>query len=166
MIDLSPIRQYLIKPDAFMLEFIPHEIKSVGLNSFLEYSLKSLDCTRIWSNNMRPMQTIGYTYMREITQFIYTVKTYVDNSEQDDWFNKLLKQHNINVEYEKTNPPIWYGDKKSKDKFNKNVKNKTKVKCSNAKQTDTSNKLSVAEKKLAAKVAKLNALSIKIKPIN
>lgn len=167
MIDLSPIQQYIIKPNAFMIEFVPHEIESVGLNRFLEYSLESLDCTRVWPNGMRPMQTIGYTYIHEVTQFIHTVKTYVKDSEQDDWFNRLLKQHNINVEYEKTNPPVWYGDKKSKDKFNKEVKNKTKVKHNNnVKQTDTSKKLSVAERKLAAKVAKLNSLSIKIKPIN
>lgn len=162
MIDLRSIQQYIRKPDAFTIEFIPHEIESVGLNCFLEYSLKTLDCTRVWDNGMRPMQTIGYPYIHEISQFIYTVITYVEKSEQDDWFNRLLKQHNINVEYEKTNPPKWY-DKKAKDKFDKTVKNKTKVK---HKQTDTSKKLSAAEKKLAAKVAKLNSLSINIKPVN
>ncbi len=165
MIDLSSIQQYIREPDAFMIEFVPHEIKSVGLNCFLEYSLKTLDCTCVWANGMRPMQTIGYPYMHEITQFVYTVKTYVETSEQDDWFNRLLKQHSINVEYEKTNPPKWY-DKKTKDKFNKSVKSKVKVKDNKTKQTDTSKKLSAAEKKLAAKVAKLNSLSINIKPVN
>lgn len=163
MIDLSVIQQYIEKPDTFMLEFVPHEIKSVGLNHFLEYSLKLLDCTRIWKNGMRPMQTIYYPYTNEITQFVYTVKTYVEESEQDDWFNKLLKRHNDNIEYEKINPPIQYSNNK--------IKNKTKTKQHKRKQTeldfpDIPKKVSAVERKLAAKVAKINSLSIKIKPIN
>ena len=35
MIDLSPIKKYIDEPDSFMTNFVPHEIQSVGLDSFL-----------------------------------------------------------------------------------------------------------------------------------
>ena len=171
MLDLTPVQQFIREPDTFTIEYVPHEIKSVGLNHFLERSLKYLDCTRVWSNGMRPMQTIGYPYINEITQFVHTVKTYVEESEQDSWLSKLLEQHNINVEYEKTNPPIWYGGDKAKDKFDKDFGDKPKTRRRKTKQSelgspDAPKKMSAAERKLAAKVAKINSLSINIKPIN
>ena len=168
MIDLSPIKKYIIEPDSFMINFVQHEIKHVGLYSFLEYSFRNLDCSRIMKDGLRPMQTIGYPYIHIITEIIFTIENYIEKDKQDYYFEKLLDLHNKNLEYEKINPPIRY--KSKRDKIN-NKDNNSNIKVKSKKQKDVNNsdkpkKQTAAEKKLAAKVAKINALSFKIKPQN
>ena len=107
MIDLSPIQIYIDEPDSFMISFVPYEIQRVGLDSFLEHNFRSLDCTRVYKNGLRPMQTIGYPYRHTITETVFTIKNYVEENKQDEYFERLLKRHNDNLEYEQINPPIW-----------------------------------------------------------
>ena len=173
MIDLSPIQKYIDEPDSFMTNFIQQEIQSVGLDSFLEYNFYSLDCTRICKDGLRPMQTIGYPYRHTITETVFTIKNYVEENKQDEYFERLLKRHNDNLEYEKINPPIWYGTEKDRRNYEKKYGciDGSKPKRKRTKQQkidfqDESKKQTVAEKKLAARVAKINALSFKIKPQN
>lgn len=173
MIDLSPIQKYIDEPDSFMTSFVPHEIQSVGLDSFLEYNFHSLDCTRIYKDGLRPMQTIGYPYRHTITETVFTIKNYVEEDKQDEYFERLLKRHSDNLEYEQTNLPIWYGTEKDRRKYEKQYdrRDSSKSKRKRAKQqdidfSDMPKKQTVAEKKLAARIAKINALSFKIKPQN
>ena len=173
MIDLSPIQKYIEEPDSFMTSFVPHEIQSVGLDSFLEYNFHSLDCTRVCKDGLRPMQTIGYPYRHTITKTVFTIKNCVEEDKQDEYFERLLKRHSDNLEYEQTNPPIWYGTEKDRHKYEKQYggSDNSKSKRKRAKQqdidfSDMPKKQTVAEKKLAARVAKINALSFKIKPQN
>ena len=173
MIDLSPIKAYIDEPDSFMLDFVPHEIESVGLEKFLEYNFNILDCTRVTKNGLRPMQTIGCPYRRTITETILIIKNYIEEDKQDVYFERLLKRHNNNLEYEQTNPPIWYGTEKDRRKYEKQYDGNdgSKPKRKRVKQQDIDlkdipKKQTVAEKKLAARVAKINALSFKIKPQN
>ena len=173
MFDLSSIKKYIDEPDSFMINFIPHEIQSVGLDSFLEYNFRNLDCTRVYKDGLRPMQTIGHPYRHIITQIIFIIKNYIEEDKQDEYFERLIKQHRDNLEYEKTNPPIWYGTEKDRRKYERQYENKdsTKPKLKRTKQqnidsSDKPKRQTVAEKKLAAKVIKLNSLSFKIKPKN
>ena len=173
MIDLSPIQKYIDEPDSFMTSFVPHEIQSVGLDSFLEYNFHSLDCTRVCKGGLRPMQTIGYPYRHTITEIVFTIKNYVKEDKQDEYFERLLKRHSDNLEYEQTNPPIWYGTEKDRRKYEKQYdrSDSSKLKRKRTKQQDIDfpdmpKKQTAAEKKLAARVAKINALSFKIKPQN
>ena len=173
MIDLSPIQKYIDEPDSFMTSFVPHEIQSVGLDSFLEYNFHSLDCTRVCKDGLRPMQTIGYPYRHTITETVFTIKNYVEEDKQDEYFERLLKRHSDNLEYEQTNPPIWYGTEKDHRKYEKQYSgsDSSKPKRKRTKQQDINfsdipKKQTIAEKKLAARVAKINALSFKIKPQN
>ena len=173
MIDLSAIKKYIDEPDSFMINFVPHEIQSVGLDSFLEYNFRSLDCARVYKDGLRPMQTIGHPYRHIITQIVFIIKNYVEENKQNEYFERLLKQHRDNLEYEQTNPPIWYGTAKDRRKYEKQYENKdsTKSKIKRTKQQnidfqDTTKRQTIAEKKLAAKVIKLNSLSFKIKPQN
>ena len=70
---------------------------------------------------------------------------------------------NKNIEYEKLHPPVIY----DKSKFNtKNKRKTTKHKQTTIEGFDKPKKRSVAERKLAAKVSKLNKLNINIKPVN
>lgn len=173
MFDLSTIKKYIDEPDSFMINFVPHEIQSVGLDSFLEYNFHSLDCTRVCKDGLRPMQTIGHPYRHIITQIIFIIKNYVKEDKQDEYYERLLKQHRDNLEYEQINPPIWYGTEKDRRKYEKQYENKdsTKSKVKRTKQqdiafSDTPKRQTAAEKKLAAKAIKLNSLSFKIKPQN
>ena len=173
MIDLSPIQNYIDEPDSFMISLAQHEIQSVGLDLFLEYNFHSLDCTRVCKDGLRPMQTIGYPYRYDITETVYAIKNYVDKDKQNEYFERLLKRHNDNLEYEQTNPPIWYGTEKDRRKYEKQYSgsDSSKSKRKRVKQqdidfSDIPKKQTVAEKKLAARVAKINALSFKIKPQN
>ena len=172
MIDLSPIQKYIDEPNSFMTKFVPHEIQSVGLDSFLEYNFRNLDCTRVCKDGLRPMQTIGHPYRHIITQIIFIIKNYIEKDKQDEYFERLLKRHSDNLEYEQTNPPIWYGTEKDRRKYEKQYgNNSSKPKRKRIKQHDIDfpdmpKKQTAAEKKLAARVAKINALSFKIKPQN
>ena len=119
------------------------------------------------------MQTIDYPYRHTITETVFTIKNYVEENKQDEYFERLLKRHNDNLEYEQTNPPIWYGTEKDRRKYEKQYgsNNSSKSKRKRAKQQDIDfpdmpKKQTAAEKKLAARVAKINALSFKIKPQN
>ena len=173
MIDLSSIQKYIDEPDSFMISLVQHEIQSVGLDLFLEHNFHSLDCTRVCNDGLRPMQTIGYPYRHTITETVFAIKNYVEEDKQDEYFERLLKRHNDNLEYEQTNPPIWYGTEKDRRKYEKQYSgnDSSKSKRKRAKQQDidfsnTPKKQTVAEKKLAARVAKINALSFKIKSQN
>lgn len=173
MIDLSPIQKYIDEPDSFMTNFVPHEIQNVGLDSFLEHNFYSLDCTCVYKDGLRSMQTIGYPYRHAITEIVFTIKNYVEENKQDEYFKRLLKRHSNNIEYEQINPPIWYGTEKDRRKYEKqyegnyNSNSKRKhAKQQNIDFSDIPKKQTTAEKKLAARVAKINALSFKIKPKN
>ena len=165
MIDLSPIKAYIDEPDSFMLDFVPHEIESVGLEKFLEYNFNILDCTRVTKNGLRPMQTIGCPYRRTITETILIIKNYIEEDKQDVYYERLLKRHNDNIEYEKINPPIWYSKDKDKPKNEKQTKTKDKKQKDNNNK-DKPKKQTVAEQKLINKLNKINVLSFKIKPQN
>lgn len=173
MIDLSPIQIYIDELDSFMISFVPYEIQRVGLEEFLEYNFNNLDCTRICKDGLRPMQTIGYPYRKLITEIVFTIKNYVEEDKQNEYFERLLKRHSDNLEYEQTNPPIWYGTEKDRRKYEKQYgsSDSSKPKRKHTKQQDIDfpdmpKKQTVAEKKLAARIAKINALSFKIKPQN
>ena len=86
MIDLSPIQKYIDEPDSFMTRFVPREIQSVGLDLFLEYNFHSLDCTRVYKDGLRPMQTIGYPYRYTITKTVFTIKNCVEEDKQDEYY--------------------------------------------------------------------------------
>ena len=170
MIDITSIKKYIIKLTIPTVSFIENEIKEIGLNTYLEYNLNRLDCTKILSCGLKAIQTIDYTYRRILTEIVYTIDNYIEDSDKDNWYIRLLKLHEANIEYEKLNPPIIYGGIKNKRNTNKK-ENIIKSKSSNKrnKNVDTESniekKMTAAEKKLALKAVKLNSLTFKIKPI-
>ena len=169
---LKTFKDYLIELDKSDINILNQEVVEKGVEGYLSLLLVYLDCSRI-INNMRMMQTIGYPYRRTITETIFTIKNYVEENKQDEYFERLLKRHSDNLEYEQTNPPIWYGTEKDRRKYEKQYggNNSSKPKRKRTKQQDVDfpdipKKQTAAEKKLAARVAKINALSFKIKPKN
>ena len=170
MVDISPLNNYIDKSDTFINSFVDSEIKSVGLNCYLDYQFRRLNCTNVYPNGMRAIQTIDHSDRVNITETVYLIQKYVEECERDKYFIKLLTLHQNNLEYEKQNPPIIYKQKitKSKTKIKNDDIIEDKPKHTRNKNTATKEKApkqSAAERKLAAKVAKLNTLSFNIKPV-
>lgn len=170
MVDISPLNNYIDKFNTFIINFVDSEIKSVGLNCYLDYQFRRLDCTNVYPNGMRAIQTIDHSYRVNITETVYIIQNYIGECERDEYFIKLLMLHQNNLEYEKQNPPIVYKQTvtKSKTKTKSNNVIEDKPKSTRKKSTKTKEKVpkqSAAERKLAAKVAKLNTLSFNIKPV-
>ncbi|MBQ3306900.1 MAG: hypothetical protein IJG68_01770 [Bacilli bacterium] len=115
---MEELNQYICYLDDSDKKMIDERVAEKGIENYLSQQLIYLDCSRI-INGMRMMQTIGYPYQREITSYLYALQTKAGNDFDFDkeWFDKLIKQHHANIEYEKINPPVWYGGKKAKDKW-------------------------------------------------
>ncbi len=114
------LRDYITSLDDSDHKMIDKRVAEKGIENYLSQQLVYLDCSRI-IQGMRMMQTIGYPYQREISSYIYALETVAGNDFDFDkeWIDKLLERHQANLEYEKENPPVWYGGKKAKDKWNK-----------------------------------------------
>jgi hypothetical protein len=118
--EYTELRDYITSLDDSDHKMIDQRVAEKGIEGYLNQQLVYLDCSRI-IQGMRMMQTIGYPYQREISSYIYALETVAGNDFDFDkeWIDKLLERHQANLEYEKENPPIWYGGKKAKDKWDK-----------------------------------------------
>ena len=118
--ELTELRNYITSLDDSDRKIIDKKVAEKGIEEYLNQQLIYLDCSRI-IKGMRMMQTIGYPYQREISSYLYALETVAGNyfDFDEEWINKLLERHQTNLEYEKENPPIWYGGKKAKDKWDK-----------------------------------------------
>jgi len=118
--ELTELRDYIISLDDSDHKMIDQRVAEKGIEGYLNQQLVYLDCSRV-IQGMRMMQTIGYPYQREISSYIYALETVAGNDFDFDreWINKLRERHQANLEYEIENPPIWYGGKKAKDKWDK-----------------------------------------------
>ena len=118
--DYTKLRNYITSLDDSDHKMIDKRVAEKGIEGYLNQQLIYLDCSRI-IKGMRMMQTIGYPYQREISSYLYALETVAVNDFDldEEWINKLLKRHQANLEYEKENPPVWYGGKKAKDKWDK-----------------------------------------------
>ena len=113
---LKDFDDYNIELDKFDIKMLNNEVVEKGVENYLSLLLVYLDCSRI-IKGMRMMQTIGYPYQREISSYLYALEMHAVH--KHIWEDKLLERHQANLEYEKENPPIWYGGKKAKDKWDK-----------------------------------------------
>ena len=118
--DYTKLRNYITSLDDSDHKVINQRVAEKGIEGYLNQQLIYLDCSRI-IQGMRMMQTIGYPYQREISSYLYALETVAGNDFDfdEEWINKLLERHQANLEYEKENPPVWYGGKKAKDKWDK-----------------------------------------------
>jgi hypothetical protein len=122
------LEKYICTLDEDDCRMINDNVVEKGIENYLSQQLIYLDCSRILQG-MRMMQTIGYPYQREISSYLYALENQVNfltvedsdvtKFNKEEWLNKLLERHQANLEYEKENPPVWYGGKKAKDKWDK-----------------------------------------------
>jgi hypothetical protein len=121
------LNDYITTLDNTDKKIIDNKVAEKGIEQYLSQQLIYLDCSRIYKDGSRAMQTIGYPYRREISSYLYALKKYyedrdcpLDINEQEEYqhdIDRLLERHQANLEYEKENPPVWYGGKKAKDKW-------------------------------------------------
>ena len=114
--EYTELHDYITSLDDSDHKMIDQRVAEKGIEEYLNQQLIYLDCSRI-IQGMRMMQTIGYPYQREVSSYLYAVEMHAIH--KHIWENKLLERHKANLEYEKENPPIWYGGKKAKDKWDK-----------------------------------------------
>ena len=116
---MEELHDYIVTLDKVDQQMIDNKVAEKGIENYLSQQLIYLDCSRI-IKDMRMMQTIGYPYQREISSYLYALEIIDDDPDYYKlWIDRLLERHQANLEYEKENPPIWYGGKKAKDKWDK-----------------------------------------------
>lgn len=76
----------------------------------LYFLLKGLDCSRIYPDGSRPMQTINYAYRTDISGFIYINNQLTKRMPECevDFYDKLVTRHEENLSFEEHNPPVHY----------------------------------------------------------
>lgn len=81
----------------------------VALNSLLH----DLDCTRVYKDGSRPVQTINYGYKRDIAGFIYIYNKLCESYPECnvDYYAKLVKRHEDNLSFEEANGVTYYTKK-------------------------------------------------------
>lgn len=162
--DIKSLNKYIIELNDRDRDIIDYRVAEKGIENYLSQQLVYLDCTRI-INNMRMMQTIGYPYQLEISSYIYALNNYVTNAdEHNNFINKLLARHDANLEYEKDNPPIWYGGKKAKDEWDKKHNKHPRRKNKKEQTIPGLGKEISAAQRLKNLTAQFGPLNFKLKP--
>ena len=159
---LEELNDYIIPLDNTITSMIDSNVAEKGIENYLSQQLVYLDCSRIYKSGFRAMQTIGYPYRKDFSSYLYALNKAGEAGEIStaEWLNKLIKRHDANLEYEKENPPVWYGGKKAKAKWDKDNPNKLLRKRKYKEQTITGfgKEISASErlKRLSANFGNLN----------
>lgn len=166
-IDITPLEPYIEPINTFNQEILEKDVREFGRDIVFARQMLNLDCSRI-AQSFRLQQTISYTYVHEITRTLYLIQTWFEDK-ADIKLQEVLDLHNKNLEFEKLNPPIVYGKKKYKNKYytkDDGIKiARRKVKQTRIQFDENGEPVkSAAERKLAAKAVKLNALKFNFKP--
>lgn len=171
--ELVELRDYITTLDDADKQIIDNRVADKGIEQYLNQQLIYLDCSRILQG-MRMMQTIGYPYQREISSYLYALETQVNfltvedsdvsKFNKQEWIDKLLERHQANLEFEKENPPVWYGGKKAKDKWDKEHSKHPRRKKVNEQTIPGMGKEISNKERLKKLSAQFGNLTFKIKP--
>ena len=106
--------KYIETLDASDKRWFDYMIKWKGSEVAALYCLLHyLDCSRIYPDGSRPVQTINYGYRRDISGYIYIYNKLLEKCPncEIDYYAKLIALHEENLNFEKDNPPIYYSRK-------------------------------------------------------
>lgn len=96
-------------------DFVNLRIKDYGgVEEAIEHQFVELDCSRVYNNGMRAMQTNIYRYTYEVSMTVALIDRLDDNDLKRKYIQQLNAVHNNNLEFEKDNPPIDYNYKVKK----------------------------------------------------
>lgn len=103
--------KYIGKLDAQDIRWFDYLLRDKGseivaLNSLLH----DLDCTRVYKDGSRPMQTINYGYKHNIGGYIYIYNKLCEQfpNIEIDYYAKLVARHEENLNFEKEHGVIYY----------------------------------------------------------
>ena len=165
MVDLTPIKPYIIEDDSRTPGYAVSVISRIGFEEWFKSQLEIFcNCTKTFRDGRRCTQTNDMRYNYEITDCVLMIEQFGEYK-KDEYYNQLLKQHQINLEFEAINC-FDYEPHSNK----KNKKPTTAPKKRN-KQTsmdlgDKPKKETAAERKLKAHAIKLNAVTFKPKSVS
>lgn len=123
---------------------VDNRVVNYGRDNTLQMHIDWTDCTKRFPDGSRIIQVNSHNYESEMAQLLYLIDTYFDDV-KDELYDKVLKHHENNVQYDIDNPPTI--TPKSKQKTPRRKK-------------DTP---SAAELKAKAKAMKIGALKFNIK---
>lgn len=106
--------KYFTNLDAQDKRWYDYLIKSKGGEiAALYFLLKGLDCTKVYADGSRPVQTIDYGYRADISGFVYINNKLTERMPEceTDFYAKLVARHEENLSFEENNPPIHYSRK-------------------------------------------------------
>lgn len=159
MIDLSCFKDCFLETSVFGLEYARNKIKEIGFSNWFEIQLKNfLDCSKTSPDGRRTIQTNLRQYKSEVTITINMIEEFAEH--KDYYYEKLVNQHNYNLEFEAINGLAY-----DVNSFNKKKTTKTRTKKEPTFFDNKPKKETAAERKLKAHVAKIKSLNIKIKPV-
>lgn len=106
------LEQYVLSWGFDDEKHIRSEISKTPIKELLKKQLHYLDCTRIGKvSGLRLMQTIGFPYSHEMTITLHLIEK-LNEDEQEEYLNMVIKRHKDNLAYEEQYPPVWYSKKK------------------------------------------------------
>lgn len=151
---LDELSDYIQDLPEMTINAIEAEIDTNGIEHTIEANIAFLNCKRVTKSGMRIIQTIDYPYKIYLSKLEYILSKIEDNSEYKE---RIIQQHKDNIAFELDTPPTVY-DKKKGLTHNKVKKSR--------KQQPKLDKPSAKERKLAAKVKRLNTLKFNVKLAN
>lgn len=110
-----------VELDIIDRRIILDRLEKIGVHKYIEEIFHYMDCTRVYENGMRPMQTIGYPYARLDAEFSFCIKYGIENNLFDankatEYSQRYNTIHKANLAYEEVNPPIIYAKSKKTTK--------------------------------------------------
>ena len=164
MVDLTPIKEYLDKGSLNGVGFAVSTISRIGFNEWFKGQLEVFcNCTRTFKDGRRCTQTNDLRYSIELFTTVEMIEAYGEDK-KDDYYNQLLNQHKVNLEFEAVNGLEYDPNPKKKEKKTNTTKRKPKQTSINI--NNKPKKETAAERKLKAHAIKLNALTFKPKTID
>lgn len=165
------IKPYLLTFEDEAFSFIKKEYDTIGIEETFNKYIKLIDCTRYTKDGkFRLVQTIDFMYHKTITEIVWFLDNIVDEDSKLDLYKKLIEVHNSNIEFEVNHLNVWYTSKKyTKKDYQNNYDNNGKTKAKRVRKSKDPvitglDKETAAERKLKAKVAKIDKLNFKVKP--
>lgn len=163
MVNLDVFKPYIVDC-AFAVNIAERLIRNIGFDEYFNNQIETwCNCKKLTTDGRRLLQTNELRYKIELSSTLYLIGEFGgDNT--DYYYEKLLKLHNSNLEFEKING-FAYDVHLIKTK-EKSTTPKKRTKQTSLELGDKPKRESAAERKLKAHVAKINSFNFIIKPVS
>jgi len=162
MINLDVLKPYIVETNEL---YDSSAVFSIRMNGFAKWFDKAismfLDCSKLSKEGHRTIQTNYIHYKYEMTTIVNMIEMYCDETTKDSYYQKLIEQHNKNLEFEAING-FEYKDLNTPKKSNKSTK---KNRQKSIDFEDKPKRETAAERKLKAHAEKISKFTFKLNPV-